>query len=249
MFGFFSRKKKETTHLKGDWSFLGTDMHGHFIPALDDGPEAVEDSIALLSSMQQSGFSKIITTPHISLDYFPDTESEIVPRLQLLKNVVNESGLSLQLEAAAEYMIDEGLLDRLHNGSKLRTIGNNYVLIEMGFVQTSPLLPQVIFDIQAAGYQPILAHPERYNYYHDHAITTLRAIKETGCLLQLNTIALGGYYGKSVKICAEKILKDGLYDFAGSDVHHQRHVKALNDITEMSIFSSLQKYPFLNRDI
>jgi protein-tyrosine phosphatase len=249
MFGFFRRKKKEAEHLRGDWSFLATDMHGHFIPALDDGPEAMEESIALLVSMQQSGFSKIITTPHISLDYFPDTEPEIEYRLELLKSVVSESGLAIQVEAAAEYMIDEGLLAKLHKGEKLRTIGGKYVLIEMGFVQTSPHLPQVIFEIQAVGYQPILAHPERYNYYHDHAISTLRAIKDSGCLLQLNTIALAGYYGKSVKICAEKILKEGLYDFAGSDIHHQRHVKALNNITGMSIFNTLRKYPFLNRYI
>jgi tyrosine-protein phosphatase YwqE len=250
MFGLF-KKRNETTiqHDSRNWSFLATDMHSHFIPGIDDGPATMSESIALLKLIEQAGYSRIITTPHISLDYFPDTEPKIAQGLTLLKKEAIEHNIQLNIEAAAEYMIDEGLLDKLHKNEDLLSIGNRYVLIEMGFVQPSPLLQQAIFEIQAKGYQPILAHPERYNYYQEISIAELQKLKNSGCLFQLNTIALSGYYGKYVKIFAERMLKEGLYDFAGSDIHHERHVKALNAVKNSTAYNSLITYPFLNNSI
>jgi protein-tyrosine phosphatase len=250
MFGFF-KKKKETTIQQDsrDWSFLATDMHSHFIPGIDDGPATMAESIALLKHIEQAGYSRIITTPHISLDYFPDTEPKIAQGLAMLKKAVAEHNIRLNIEAAAEYMIDEGLLDKLHKKEDLLSIGNKYILIEMGFVQPSPLLHQVIFEIQARGYLPILAHPERYNYYQETSIADLQKLKKSGCLFQLNTIALSGYYGKYVKIFAEKLLREGMYDFAGSDIHHERHVKALNAVKNSNAYNLLNAYSFLNNSI
>lgn len=249
MLRFFRKKPAEASPGIQDWSFLHTDIHSHFIPGIDDGPQAMEDSLALLKSMEQAGFSRVITTPHISLDYFPDTEAGIESGLLQLKTAAREAGIQLELEAAAEYMIDESLLEKLHTGRKLFAIGGKYILIEMGFVQVSPMLQQVIFEIQAAGYVPVLAHPERYNYYQDIPVAALKTLKQSGCLFQLNTISLSGYYGKHVKILAEKLLKECLYDFAGSDIHHQRHVKALNMVLQSEMIYSLLKYPFLNNKI
>ena len=252
MFGFFKKKRHETIQQDDahDWSFLTTDMHSHFIPGIDDGPATMPESIALLKFMAQAGYSKIVTTPHISLDYFPDTEPKIAPGLALLQKAAAEHNVQLEIKAAAEYMIDEGLLEKLHRKEKLLSINGEFVLIEMGFVQPSPLLYQTIFEIQAAGYQPVLAHPERYNYYHEaSSMADLHKLKNSGCLFQLNTIALSGYYGKHVKIFAEKLLKEALYDFAGSDIHHERHVKALNAVKNSSTYALLTKYPFKNSKI
>lgn len=253
MFGFFKKKKRHETIQQDDsrdWSFLTTDMHSHFIPGIDDGPATMPESIALLQFMAQAGYSQIVTTPHISLDYFPDTEPKIAQGLAQLQIAAAEHNVQLEIKAAAEYMIDEGLLEKLHRKEKLLAINGEFVLIEMGFVQPSPLLYQTIFEIQAAGYQPILAHPERYNYYQEtSSMADLHKLKNSGCLFQLNTIALSGYYGKHVKIFAEKLLKEGLYDFAGSDIHHERHVKALNAVKNSSTYSLLAAYPFKNSKI
>ncbi|RYY11077.1 MAG: capsular biosynthesis protein, partial [Chitinophagaceae bacterium] len=189
MFGFFKKKHTVITANATDWSFLSADMHSHFIPGIDDGPQTMEESISLLKDMQDAGFRKVITTPHISMDYFPETEALIASGLEALRQEARLQGLSIELEAAAEYMIDENLLDKLHKNKPLFTINDQYLLVEMGFVQESPLLHQAIFEIQAAGYTPILAHPERYNFYHDRPLTTITQLKNAGCLLQLNTIA------------------------------------------------------------
>ncbi|WP_190277218.1 tyrosine-protein phosphatase [Taibaiella lutea] len=224
-------------------------MHSHLIPGIDDGTADMEQSLSLLQKLQEAGFSKIVTTPHISLDYFPNAESTILTGLENLKDAVRENSINLEVHAAAEYMIDESLMKKLASNEQLLTLDGEHVLFEMGFVQEDRNLMQVIFELQTRGYKPVLAHPERYNFYIDASIDTLQKLKDAGCLFQLNTIALSGYYGKHIKLFAEKILKEGLYEFAGTDIHHERHLGALLSIYQPSVIQTLKAYPFLNKNI
>jgi tyrosine-protein phosphatase YwqE len=252
MFSFFRKREKQPieNHAIFDWSFLKTDIHSHLIPGIDDGVEDLEQSMQLLRSLKAAGFSKVITTPHISQDYFPNKESEILAGLEVVRAEMLKTGLDLELHAAAEYMIDETFLSKLANNVRLLTLDGKHVLFEMGFVQVSPLLMQVIFELQARGYIPVLAHPERYNFYiENNAIEELQKLKAAGCLLQMNTIALTGYYGKHIKKFAESIMNKGLYDFTGSDMHHERHLHALQSVLRNPISQNLYQYPFLNRTI
>ncbi len=252
MFSFFRNKDKTVvkSQITADWSFLKTDIHSHLIPGIDDGVEDTEESLSLLRALRDAGFSKVVTTPHISQDYYPNKESEILKALDLLQEDVVKNGIDLELHAAAEYMIDETFINKLANNIPLLTLDKKHVLIEMGFVQQSPLLMHAIFELQAKGYTPVLAHPERYNFYIDSgSMKELHHLKELGCLLQLNSIALTGYYGKHIKKFAEDILKEGLYDFAGSDIHHERDFHALTATLRMPVFKSFYEYTFLNKTI
>ncbi len=246
MFGLFKKKQKETKEEILNWSFLGTDIHSHFIPGIDDGPAAMTESLELLQHMSSKGFSRLITTPHISADYYPNTPDKIRKGLEQLRTAAAVENIPLQLEAAAEYMIDEMFVEMIHRREPLLFFGDRYVLVEMSFVQPSPMLQQVIFELQALGYKPVLAHPERYAYYHRMTAEEFALLKESGCLFQLNAIALSGYYGKDVNICASKMLKAGLYDLVGSDIHHERHLRAFNSILRQEAGTQLKNYPFLN---
>lgn len=251
MFGLFKKKAQATVPpVGGDWSFLGTDMHSHFIPGIDDGAQTMEDSLELLRQMSAGGFSKVVTTPHISADYFPrNTRDNILEGLEKLDAAARQEHIPLVIEAAAEYMIDERFLAQLRRREPLLYFGDRYVLVEMGFVQASPLLQPALFELQAMGYRPVLAHPERYNYYHAQPLEPLIQLKESGCYLQLNTIALSGYYGENVNIIANKLLNEGLYSFLGSDIHHRRHQKALNTILRSEYLPRLMQAPLLNNTI
>jgi len=250
MFSFFKKKEKIPTNFPPqDWSFLKTDMHSHLIPGIDDGAADMEQSLMLLQKLQTVGFTKIVTTPHISLDYFPNAESTILSGLDDLKKAVSDNDIDIEIHAAAEYMIDESLLQKLSSKQELLTLDGKHVLFEMGFVQADRNLMQVIFELQTKGYKPVLAHPERYNFYVDAPIDTMHKLKDAGCLFQLNTIALSGYYGKHIKTFAEKLLKEGLYEFAGSDIHHERHLNALLSVNQSSGIHVLRSYPFLNKNI
>ncbi len=252
MFGFFKKKKQQgidEAQLQTDWSFLGTDIHSHFIPGIDDGPAAMADSLLLLREMSDNGFSKLITTPHISADYFPNTRDKILQGLDQLREAATRSQITLPLEAAAEYMIDEKFMAMLRSKEPLLYFGDRYVLIEMGFIQPSPMLQQAIFELQALDYKPVLAHPERYAYYHRMSLEILTALKDSGCLFQLNTIAFSGYYGKDTRLFAGKMLQSKLYDFAGSDIHHERHIKAFNSVLRTEQGIALKNYSFLNNKL
>jgi tyrosine-protein phosphatase YwqE len=248
----FGRKKNDvegdlSTAVYADFSFLKTDIHSHLIPGIDDGAQTIEDSLTLINEFRSLGYLGIVTTPHIKSDYFPNTPEINNGGLKRLHDALSERSINFSVRAAAEYYVDERFIEMLESGPLL-TIRNNELLIEFSFMFEPMNLHDILFKIQTKGYKPIIAHPERYNYYHQKP-QVLRELRERGCLLQLNTIALTGYYGKGVKDLAERLLQDGLYDYCGSDMHHLRHAEALRKITQTKSFATLSNYPFLNKNI
>lgn len=248
MFNFLKRKKEQgQSNEILDLSWLYADMHSHFIPGIDDGPQELEQSLGLVRSMAGLGYRKLITTPHINADFFPNTPQRILQALAPLQQAITNEGIGIEIQAAAEYMIDFGFMDLLRQDQPFLTLGNNnHVLVEMGYVQVSPMLDEALFKLQAKGYVPVLAHPERYVFYHDAPLSLFEGLKNKGCLFQLNVIALSGYYGKTVQLIAEKLLYAGLYDYCGSDIHHERHFRALSSLLKAKIYPKIKHYNFLN---
>ncbi|MCD6062171.1 MAG: hypothetical protein K0R82_82 [Flavipsychrobacter sp.] len=227
-----------------DWSFLHTDMHSHLIPGIDDGAQTVDDSIMLVEKLQSMGFKSLVTTPHIKSDHYPNTAAIIQQGLKDLRLALAERNINIPVHAAAEYYIDDHFMDLLE-AKDLLTVTENQVLVEISFLVEPISFHDILFKMQMAGYRPILAHPERYGFYHGKP-DAYRELKNRGCLLQLNTLALTGYYGKPVKQAAEKNLKDGLYSYCGTDMHHIKHADVIYNMMSSGILGELQRYPFLN---
>ena len=103
------------------------------------------------------------------------------------------------------------------------TIKDNYVLVEMSFLNPPIQLHEYLFELQLAGYQPILAHPERYTFYHSN-FKEFEKLKKMGLKFQMNLLASVGYYGSDVANASDKLLKSGFIDFVGSDIHHKQHI-------------------------
>ncbi|MGF7229978.1 tyrosine-protein phosphatase [Arachidicoccus sp.] len=239
---------KNSNSVKNNWNFIQTDIHSHILPGIDDGAGKIEDSLALIDAMRKKGFKKMIATPHISEDLYPNTKEVILQQRDLVRQKIAALQWDIEIDAAAEYMIDERFIALTESSEKLLTIAGNMVLVEMSYLVESPFLNNALFAMQVHGYQPLLAHPERYNFYH-HQLEKYDELKERGCLFQLNTIALSGYYGKNVKKTAEYLLNKNMYDYCGSDIHHLRHVKALNSVLDLKYFQQVKKYPFLNNTL
>lgn len=197
------------------------DIHSHVLPGIDDGAKTPEDSAFLLSKMKEFGFGQVITTPHIIQGIWENTFESIENTFQNNQQIWNNSGLPIS--AAAEYMMDSEF-DKLFKSEKLRTIKDNYVLVEMSYINPPIQLYEILFDLRVAGYQPVLAHPERYVFYHKD-IKEYKKLINAGCLLQLNVLSLTGYYGKEVAKVADSLLQKGMYSFSGSDIHHTNHIK------------------------
>lgn len=221
MFSFFKKKKVEP--LKPlQLSELKTDFHSHFIPGIDDGAPTMSDSISLLMEMQQLGFSNIITTPHIMGDYYRNTTEIIKKGEEEVREEINRKNLKINFSAAAEYYLDDNF-ERLLKEKDILTFGNNYLLFELPFMSAPNSLFEVIFKMQAAGYKPILAHPERYPFYFED-FDTLHKLKEHNVLFQMNYSSILGHYNRETQLQAEKMIDANLIDYIGSDCHNIKHI-------------------------
>ncbi len=233
MFGLFKKKRKEPDF---NFSGIGVDMHSHIIPGIDDGARTLADSLALAHRFKELGYRKLIATPHVMADYFRNTPETIQRGLDTLRAGLAEAQIDLEVDAAAEYYMDE-TFERKVREKRVLTIGENYVLFELSFINYPANINDMIKLMLDSGYKPILAHPERYPYFHG-TVDNYYRIREQGCALQINSIALTGYYGAGPKSLAEEMIDNSLVDFIGSDMHHLKHADALK---EALYLESMQK--------
>lgn len=223
MFSIFKSKPKLS-----DLIPEGTiDIHSHLLPGIDDGATDISNTIKLLEGIRKIGFTKCILTPHTLPEIWENTSDGIKETFHTTKNNLEEPLQTMLHRAASEYMINEAFLDRLHS-EPLLTIKDNIVLIEMSYMNPPLALKEIIFEIQIKGYQPLLAHPERYLFYHQDTkmYTTL---KELDVKFQMNLLSSVGYYGSKVAIAADFLLKENYIDFVGTDVHHMKHIGAFEN--------------------
>lgn len=231
MFSFFKKSSKkeldETVPIPPDFSFLSCDMHSHLIPGIDDGSPSLEESEQLILGLQAAGYRKLITTPHVIGEFYPNTKERLLEGHHYLQQYLKERGVQVEIGISAEYYLDNYfLLEVLPHG--LLTFGDNYVLVEVSMAGWPRNIDELLFNVQSLGYKPILAHPERYVF--EEQVDTFLRLKEKGILMQMNLLSLTGYYNKIVKTNAEHYLKSGLYDFCGTDTHHARHVAKIGQV-------------------
>ncbi|SHK26938.1 tyrosine-protein phosphatase [Hymenobacter psychrotolerans] len=227
----FGRKASPAALAPDALAVLGTDMHSHVLPGLDDGAEVVEQSLDLLRELRALGYRKLIMTPHVMGDFYKNTPDGIRAALAVVRQAATEAGLTdMQLECAAEYYLDEWFGPRLDRGDELLTFGGDkrYVLFETSYINEPFNLAETIFRLQSMGYQPVLAHPERYTYFYGR-FEDLVKVRENGALLQLNLNSLAGYYSSGAKKVAEKLIDAGLVDLVGTDAHNIKHTTTLRD--------------------
>lgn len=241
MFSIFKKKSTPVT----DISWLGVDIHSHLLPGIDDGAKDIEESVSYIKRLEALGFTKLICTPHIFTELYPNTKETILPALAKLKDALSAQGSKVDISAAAEYMVDDTFVVKAEH----LVLPGNHLLIEMSYLNETPNIEQVIFDLQIKGYIVILAHPERYNFYHN-SHERYHRLKDMGCLFQLNLLSILGYYGKPVKIAAEYLLEKKSYDLAGTDLHHDKHLNVLEKaILNGDLFSKIGNYDFKNKQI
>lgn len=241
MLSFFKSKSPLVT----DLSWLGVDLHSHLLPGLDDGAPDLETSLFLIGKLNELGFTKFICTPHVFKELYPNTPATIGSALDEVKKALLKTDSKLEIAAAAEYMIDGDF----NINEPLQAMDGNYILIEMSYLSETPNIEQIIFDLQIKGYTVILAHPERYNFYHKN-LSRYQRLKDMGCLFQLNLLAVTGYYGKEVKQVSSFLLEQKYYDLAATDLHHEKHLMALTQVVKNGeLFRLIGDYPFKNKKL
>lgn len=230
---FFSKRGKDI-----DSSIsLDIDIHSHLIPAVDDGSQSLEESIEIIQIMSDLGYKKMIITPHVMADSYRNSTETLLDGLERLKEAIKVAKINMILEVAAEYYLDELFIERLQSDDLL-TIGDGYLLFETSYIFKPMNFEKIIFDMHVKGYKPILAHPERYRYI-TQAKEEYMHLKELGLYFQLDINSLGGFYGKRAKERAKLLIKLGVIDFLGSDIHHRKQAFALKKVLKSREYKSI----------
>lgn len=190
-----------------------TDWHSHILPGVDDGIAKLEDSLAVLKRYEEAGIRKIWLTPHVMED-FPNTPDSLRERFGELKEAYNGN---IELRLASENMLDSLFEERLEKNEFL-PIGEDgkHLLVETSYMNPPYAMEDMIEKAQSLGYTLILAHPERYRYMEE---ADYRQWKDRGLLFQTNFMSLVEAYGETARKKAEWLLKEGMIDICGSDVH------------------------------
>ncbi|HSI78967.1 MAG TPA: CpsB/CapC family capsule biosynthesis tyrosine phosphatase [Lunatimonas sp.] len=224
------------------------DMHSHLIPGIDDGSKTVEESLELIRILQGFGLKKLIMTPHVMSEFYRNTPEIIHEGLMKMRKAVANEGIDIELEAAAEYYMDEIFFEKIEKNQKLLTFGENKVLVETGFLSKPQILIETFFRMEMAGYQPVFAHPERYLYLQ-HDADLLDSLADRNIFFQLNLLSLTGYYSKPIKKFAEKLIDRGLIKVVGTDCHNIRYLEALERLPQEKYYHKLMDLKLLNPDL
>lgn len=224
-------------------------MHSHLIPGIDDGSPDIETSLVLIKGMVDAGYKKLITTPHILWDMYQNTREDILLKFEVLKEKIKEEGLEVELGVGAEYYLDDYVKELLKKKEPLLTITKNLVLVEFSLASEPIDLTDILFELQVQGYQPVIAHPERY-IYNERNKYFFEVLKSSGLLFQLNILSLSGFYGKAVQEMANYFLKNEFYELAGTDLHNQHHLEALaNPALNVSLKKLVDSGKLINQDL
>ncbi len=214
---FLSKKEIPLTEIVPDGY---VDIHSHLLPGIDDGVKTVYQSAYILEQFERLGFKKAITTPHVLQEVWPNSSQTITNGLADLKEILPPLGITrIELQTSAEYMMDDLFYQRIKENDIL-PLHKNYILVEMSTFAPPLNLSEILFEIKVAGYIPILAHPERYSFYHQNDLKKYEELKNAGFLFQLNLLSLSEFYGEKVKNVAKKLIDQNYIDFTGTDIHN-----------------------------
>ena len=212
---------------KKPYNPFNVDIHSHLLPQIDDGVQSLKESIELIKKFKLLGYTKLITTPHVISDYYPNNQEIITTKLHAVRNALKKEKIDISIEAGAEYYVDMSFLALIEDQEPI-TFMKHYVLFETSYMDKPIILKHVISTLVYKGYIPVMAHPERYKYLHNN-VELYKELKAQGVLFQLNAKSLFNKSKPEYKI-ALQLIKLGLVDFIGSDAHRMR------DLTKLEAF-------------
>ncbi len=199
------------------------DLHLHLLPGIDDGPPTLERAIDLARGLVELGYRRVCCTPHHWRGMWLPEASQLAAAHATLEAGLAAAGLPLQVELGAEHRLDDHFIEQLR-ARALRCLGRgSAVLIELPDGDPPAQLDGLLFELQTEGYQPILAHIERYPALAGKP-ARLEALRERGALLQVCLTSLGGKMGWLTSRRAAALLSADLIDLVSSDAHSQPEI-------------------------
>ena len=192
------------------------DIHCHILPKVDDGPDSVEESLKILKDMRRQGIKHVIVTPHYRPEMFEPSMKRVIYSYRHLRDIAYEMGVSMSL--GCEYYRNEQIIDHMDNRKRPSMAGSRYVLIEFSMNDLFPTIRNYVYELITHGYQPIIAHAERY--FCCQKMEKIQELKDMGALIQVNAGSVLGEEGWKLKKFCLDLMKKDLVDFVASDTHN-----------------------------
>ncbi len=208
---------------------MKVDCHSHILPGLDDGAQTLEDSLFLAGKLTEWGYRRVVCTPHSTVKY-RNSPATVLVACELLRGELARKCIELELIPSMEYRLVPETWPVVKESGWLLPWEENHILVELPIRN-----PEKIGDIVplaevrwlvSEGYQPVLAHPERYLYL---SMDVCRAFKDAGAQLQRNLGTLEGMYGEDVRARAKSLDAAGMYDWVGSDLHSREYAEYFDE--------------------
>ncbi|MCY7359270.1 MAG: capsular biosynthesis protein [Rudanella sp.] len=209
-------------------------MHCHILPCLGGGPENLEQSMKLARQLHRLGFRRIVATPHIMDGFYNPSPEQVRTAVNQLQRTLLDEGISLFVDTAAQYYIDDGLVRLLDSRSEILPFGTyidaprSLILIETSLIT----FPDIWYDItdllNARGLMPVLAHPERYIYLQNNR-DWVRLLRNRGTLFKIDVASLTGRYGQGARQMAEWLIEQGHVSFIGTEMSNEQHLRVFRE--------------------
>jgi tyrosine-protein phosphatase YwqE len=181
-------------------------------------------------------------------DFYRNTSATILEGCDKVRTALKQANVPVQIEAVSEYYLDFDFEKKLEEESLL-TFGDKYLLFEISYMNPPDNIFQVIFKMQLQGYKPVLAHPERYNFWHND-FEKYQTFVDKGVLLQMNINSLSGYYSLETKKIAEQMIDKNMISFIGSDCHHIGHINLIKKVVyEPALEKLIESGTLLNKTL
>jgi len=195
------------------------DLHCHMLPGIDDGAPDLETSLAMARIAVADGIEITACTPHIFPGLYENTGPDIRLRVAALQAELDKEEIPLTLTTGADVQLSPDLVSGLRSGHILSLGDTRYFLFEPPHHVAPPRLEDQVFASMAAGYHPIITHPERLRWIETH-YETMQRMAQAGAWMQLTSGSLTGRFGKRSQYWSERMLDEGLVHILATDAHN-----------------------------
>lgn len=197
------------------------DLHSHILPGIDDGAPTLEVSLEMARQAVADGIETMACTPHIYPGLYLNDALGIKAARDALQAELSAQDIPLRLVTGADVHLVPGLLEGVRAGQVPTLNGTRYLLLEPSHHVAPPRFEETVFQLVAAGYTPVITHPERLTWIETHHDVFVQMIRQ-GAWMQVTAGALTGVFGNRAKYWAERLVGEGHAHILATDAHSSK---------------------------
>ncbi|QHT47762.1 tyrosine protein phosphatase [Bacillus sp. SB49] len=198
------------------------DLHCHILPGIDDGASHMEESLEMARAALKQGIETVVAAPHHQTSEYYNEPQQIIEQCRKLNERLYEEGIDLTVLPGQEVRLHEEFIKELEQGMVLPiNEKSGYLYVEFPENTVPHYAKQMLYDMQMAGYKPVIVHPERNRTLREQPDLLYHFVKN-GAFTQLSAGSLVGRFGRDSQKFAYQIIEHNLGHVIASDAHDSK---------------------------